>query len=36
VYTNYIFHGLRGTQEARHKKRQEEPKEGVLTKAYKD
>jgi hypothetical protein len=36
LYTNYIFHGLQGTQEACHKKRQEEPKRGVLTKAYKD
>jgi hypothetical protein len=36
LYTNYIFHGLQGTQEACHKKRQEEPKGGVLAKVYKE
>src|SRR6056300_1702874 len=36
IYTKYILHGLQGTQEACHKKRQEEPKRSVLTKAYKD
>lgn len=36
VYTKYIFHGLQGTKETRHKKRQEEPKISVLTKVYKD
>jgi hypothetical protein len=36
LYTKYIFHGLQGTQEAYHKKRQEKPKRSLLTKAYKD
>jgi hypothetical protein len=36
VYTKYIFHGLQGTQEACHQKRQEKPKRSVLAKAYKD
>ena len=36
IYTKYIFHGLQGTQEACHQKRQEEPKRGIFSKAYKD
>jgi len=36
VYTKYIFHGLQGTQEACHQKRQEKPKRSVLAKAYKE
>ena len=36
IYTKYIFHGLHGTKEASHQKRQKEQKAGVLTKTYKD
>ena len=36
VYTKYIFHGLQGTQEACHQKRQEEQKASLLTKVYKE
>lgn len=36
IYTKYIFHGLQGTKEASHQKRQKEQKAGVFTKTYKD
>ena len=36
IYTNYIFHGLQGTQKASYQKRQKEQKAGVLTKTHKD
>lgn len=36
IYTKYIFHGLQGTKEASHQKRQKEQKAGVLSKVYKE
>ena len=36
LYTKYIFHGLQGTQEASHQKRQEKQKASVFSKTYKE
>jgi hypothetical protein len=36
IYTKYIFHGLQGTKEASHQKRQEKQKASLLTKTYKE
>lgn len=36
IHTKYIFHGLQGTKEASHQKRQKEQKAGVFSKVYKE